>query len=124
MIGIVFKGRGLALVAGFVAAIVANPALADTLLFDTPLAGPGFYNGVGNQNAGFTTLTTDNGIELGLGVQTRGIGGAFFPAPGTANYIVPVGGTTTPLRSLWNYNFSVNFGTSGLTLESIQRGLR
>jgi hypothetical protein len=116
------RGCGLALAVGLVAAAAPGLAFADTLLFDTPLAAPGFYNGTGNQNAGFTTLTTGNGIELGLGVQHRGLGGAFSPTPGTANYFVPTGGTTTPLRSLWNYDFSVNLGTSGLTLQNIQNG--
>jgi PEP-CTERM motif-containing protein len=115
------RGFGLTLAAGFIATAAPGLASADTLLFNTSLAGPGFYNGTGNVNAGFTTLTA-NGIELGLGVQTRGVGGPFFAAPGTANYLVPAGGTAAPLRSLWNYNFSVNLGTSGLTLADIQNG--
>jgi hypothetical protein len=118
-----FRDCGLALTVGLVAAAAPGLAFADTVAFDTPLAAPpGFYNGTGNQNAGFTTLTTGNGIELGLGVQHRGLGGSFSPTPGTANYFVPNGGTTTPLRSLWNYDFSVNLGTSGLTLQNIQNG--
>ena len=117
------RGYGLSLAVALVAVAAPGFASADALLFNTPLAGPGFYNGTGNQNLGFTTLTTSNEIELGLGVQTRGIGGAFLPTPGTANYFVPTGGTTTPLRSLWNYDFSVNLGTSShLTLQDIQLG--
>jgi hypothetical protein len=113
----------LAATLGLAAALAApGAARADTLLFDTPLADPGFYNGTGNQNLGFTTLTTTDGIELGLGVQSRGFGGAFRPQPGTANYTVSTGGTLTPPRSLWNYDFSVNLGGSGLTLASIQTG--
>lgn len=117
MIGNILRGRGLALIVGFVMAAAARPALADTLLFDTALAGPGFYNGSGNtpNTPAFTTLTTTGGIELGLGVQTHaGVGGYFFSTPGTANYFVPAGGTTT-----WNYDFSVNLGQTG-TLQSIQ----
>jgi hypothetical protein len=118
-----FKRCELALAVGLVTTVAPGIAFADTLVFDTPLtAPPGFYNGTGNQNAGFTTLTTDDGIELGLGVQSRGLGGAFLPTPGTANYFVPTGGTTTPPRSLWNYDFSVNLGASGLTLQDIRNG--
>lgn len=116
------RGCGPALAMALIAGAVPGLAFANTLVFDTPLAAPGFYNGTGNQNAGFTTLTTDNGIELGLGVQHRFLGGAFAPTPGTANYFVPNGGTTSPPRALWNYDFSVNLGTSGLTLQSIQNG--
>jgi hypothetical protein len=119
-----FGGCRLILALGLVAASAPNLAFADPVVaYDTSLAGPGFYNGTGNENAGFTTLTTDNGIELGLGVQSHGLGGAFHPTPGTANYFVPTGETITPLRALWNYNFSVNLGTtSNLTLQSIQTG--
>jgi hypothetical protein len=115
-----FSGNVTVAVAlGFVA-LAPRAALADTLLFDTSLAAPGFYNGVGNQNLGFTTLTTTSGIELGLGVQSRGLGGAFLPSPtNSADYTVFTGGTLTPNRSLWNYDFSVNLGTTG-TLASIQ----
>ena len=110
-----------AFAAGFVVAAAAvSPAFADVVSYDTPLAGPGVYFGTGNQNAGFTTLTTTNGIELGLGVEIRGPGGgAVLPTPttGSASYVVPTGGTTT---ALWNYEFSVNLGASGLTLQDIQ----
>jgi len=111
------RGSRLAVAAGFVAA-AACPAFADTLTFDTSLANPpGVYFGTGNQNAGFTVLTTSGGLELGLGAEIRGPGGgAILPTTGSS-YNAPTGGTTT---ALWNYEFSVNLGTSGLTLANIQ----
>src|SRR5665213_1135241 len=105
-----------------VVAFAPRVALADTLLFNTSLATPpGVYHGVGNTNVGYTTLTTggglsEGGIELGLGVQTHGVGiGNFLAAPGTANYTVSSG----PGLASWNFDYSVNLGTSGGTLASI-----
>ena len=110
--------------------VVPRAALADTLLFNTSLATPpGVYRGTGNQNLGFTTITTgagltEGGIELGLGVQTRGIGGNFLADPGTSNYTVPTGATVTqPTLALWNYDYSVNLGNSGLTIASVLSGV-
>jgi PEP-CTERM motif len=115
--GFVGSSRFFVLAAAFVAA-ASSSAFADTLTFDTSLANPpGVYFGTGNQNAGFTVLTTSGGIELGLGVETRGPGGgAILPTTGSS-YNAPTGGTTT---ALWNYEFSVNLGGSGQTLASIQ----
>src|SRR5579859_7144305 len=114
------RGCQSVLAAGIFAFAVTNPALADTVAFNTSLADPGVYFGTGNANAGFTTLTTSNGIELGLGVEIRGPGGGpVLPTPtsGSALYVVPTGGTGT---ALWNYEFSVNLGNSGLTLGNLQ----
>ena len=107
-------------------AFVPRVAFADTLLFNTSLATPpGEYHGTGNQNLGYTTVTTGtgvtgDGIELGLGVQTHGIGGNFLAAPGTANYTVSAGATVAqPTLALWNFDYSVNLGNSGQTIASI-----
>jgi hypothetical protein len=123
---LISKACVVAISVGLAAVATSGAARADTLVFDTSLASPGFYNGTGNQNVGFTTLTTSGGVELGLGVQSRGLGGAFLPTPGTANYFVPTGETFSgsPLtpKSLWNFDFSINLGSSALTLASIQNG--
>jgi hypothetical protein len=117
----VLKCSRVAIAAGVLAAVSVSPVFADTLAFDTSLASPGVYFGTGNANAGFTTLTTTTGgIELGLGVETRGPGGGpVLPTPtsGSALYNAPNGGTTL---ALWNYEFSVNLGSSGLTLANIE----
>jgi hypothetical protein len=108
---------------GFVA-MAPRVALADTLLFNTPLATPpGVYHGSGNTNVGWTTLTTGTGvtdggtgIELGLAVQTHGVGvGNYLAAPGTANYTVTSGGAL----ATWNFDYSVNLGNSGQTIATI-----
>src|ERR1700722_7203618 len=88
------KCSRVAIGAGVLAAVSVSPAFADTLAFDTSLASPGVYFGTGNANAGFTTLTTTNGIELGLGVEIRGPGGGpVLPTPtsGSALYLAPTG---------------------------------
>jgi hypothetical protein len=110
-------------------AFAPRVAFADTLLFNTSLAvPPGEYHGTGNQNLGYTTYTTGagvtgGGIELGLGVQTHGVGGNFLAAPGTANYTVSVGSTAAqPTLALWNFDYSVNLGNSGQTISSILSG--
>ena len=120
-------GRGFALATGLVGALIGTPAIADVVTTDnTSLGGPGVYFGTGNQNAGFTTVTdTSNGITVALGAEIRGPGGgAILPTPtaGSNLYFAPAGSNATsggnPL-ALWNYEFSVNMGTTGLTLANI-----
>jgi hypothetical protein len=122
------RNLAFALALGLVS-VAPGAALADTLLFNTSLATPpGEYHGIGNQNLGYTTITTgagvtEGGIELGLGVQTHGIGGNFLAAPGTANYTVSAGSTVAqPTLALWNFDYSVNLGNSGQTIASILSG--
>ena len=54
--------------------MAGSGANADTVNYDTALAPPGYYNGSGNANAGFTTNTTPSGVELGLGVNLPFLG--------------------------------------------------
>jgi len=102
-------------VAGGAAASIASAAQA-AVVYDTSLADPpGFYNGSGNPNEGFT-VNTVGGIELGLGVNNRFIGPVH---PTTANnYDVAVGFSTFPIAK-WNFEYSVNLGTTGLTLGDV-----
>ena len=97
--------------AAIVAASVAGAAHADTFGYDAALAN-GVYYGSGNPNAGFSTLTMDNGVELGLGVNLRFVG-PVIPSPVTGStYYVPTG--TSGGLALWNIEYSVDYGTSGL----------
>ncbi|MFY9685674.1 MAG: hypothetical protein WAJ88_07735, partial [Pseudolabrys sp.] len=95
--------------AGGAAASIASAAQA-AVVYDTSLADPpGFYNGSGNPNEGFT-VNTVGGIELGLGVNNRFIG-PVHPTS-TNNYDVAVGFSTFPIAK-WNFEYSVNLGTTG-----------
>lgn len=101
----------LKLIVGVIAAsLAASAAKADTITYDTSLAA-GYYNGTGNPNVGFTT-DTNNGVQLGLGVNLRYIG-PVLPTS-TNNYTVPVGTSThSPAGSAtWDFEYSVDFGSS------------
>src|SRR5664279_1455236 len=108
------SGR-LQLIIGVVAAMVtATAANADTVAYNTSLAA-GYYNGSGNPNVGFTTDTTANGVQLGLGVNLRFIGPVL---PTTTNiYNVPTGTSAFPPAgtAIWDFLYSVDFGSSGLS---------
>jgi hypothetical protein len=101
------------------AAVSISSAAQATLVYDTSLASPGFYNGSGNPNEGFT-VNTVGGIELGLGVNNRFVG-PVHPTSGNV-YDVAVGFSTVPLAK-WNFEYSVNLGNSGLTLGRVNTRL-
>lgn len=93
--------------------------------YDADLASPGWYDGTGNPNGGFT-VTTDNGIELGLRAKYRHNPAVIHSSDN--NYTVVAGPETlatsggnvsAPNRAAWNYEFSINLGTSGYTLSNI-----
>jgi hypothetical protein len=93
----------------------AGPALAGALA--TP---PGVYFGSGNSNTDFT-VTTQDGVELGLSAVTRFIGPI---APTGSTYNVPTGATAAPghTGAAWGVDFSINLqppGGSSLTLGDI-----
>jgi len=107
--------KQLKLIVGVIAAtVVTTAAKADTIAYNTALAA-GYYNGTGNPNVGFTTDTTSSGIQLGLGTNLR------FIAPvlptSTNNYTVPVGTSAFPPPGVatWDFEYSVDFGSSGFT---------
>lgn len=113
--GLQFRTFLKLLAAGGAAASISGAAQA-AVVYDTSLADPpGFYNGSGNPNEGFT-VNTQAGIEVGLGVNYRFVGPVH---PTTANvYDVAIGFSTVPLAK-WNFEYSVNLGNSGLTLADI-----
>jgi hypothetical protein len=114
-----FKNKILGIFAATAALMAATGANADQVAFDVSLAN-GFNAGSGIANAGFTTLTTTSGIELGLGVNLRFVPGAVHPDPVTSSdYFVPTG-ISTPGRAKWNFDYSVDFGNSGLNKSNTQ----
>ncbi len=80
-----------------------------SIIDDTSLAAPGFYNGSGNSNSNFTVATGD-GIELGLSAILRYVG-PVDPGAGSNTYIVPtgIGGGV----ALWDFEFSINVDGGG-----------
>jgi hypothetical protein len=128
----VWKNLSLALrlkliAAGLAATSVMGAAHAATV-FDTPLVDPpGVYFGSGNSNEGFT-VSTSNGIELGLGVQNRKVG-PVHPDAGTNIYHVNTGFYSasldgcTGICAKWNFEFSLNLQSStpnaGLHLSDV-----
>ena len=97
----------LKLIAAGIAATAVMSAAHAATLYDSPLAAPGVYNGSGNPNEGFT-VDTENGIELGLGVQYRKTGPQVHPSS-TNVYNVSTGVYTSPpdfctgVCALWNF---------------------
>jgi hypothetical protein len=98
-----------------------------TTVFDTNLVSPntnpstpGWYNGTGNPNGGFT-VDNENGIELGLRAKLRQSPNVIDSL--TNLYNVPTGeqpGSST--RAIWNYEFSIDLEPQGfgmLTLSDI-----
>ncbi len=90
---------------------------------------PGFYNGSGNPNGGFT-IVNDNGIENALRVKERQNPAVIHTPDGV--YSVPFGAQTNvtsggnganPARVNWGIDFSIDLQPSGvgtLTLADIQ----
>jgi hypothetical protein len=87
-----------------------STASADSITYNGSLAAPGFYNGTGNPNSGFTVDTVGN-LELGLGAIIRFVG-PITPTPANSNvYDAPVG--TSGGDALWDWEFSVNTQAGG-----------
>lgn len=99
-------------------------------LFDANLASPnasafpGWYDGTGNPNGGFT-VDSQNGIELGLRVKLRQDPNV-IDSP-TDIYAVPAGPQPSSLsHAAWNYEFSIDLEPNGvgtLTLADISASL-
>ena len=113
---------------GFAAAFAAAMALSGAAyagtVTNTALASPGYYNGSGNPNEGFT-VDTEGTTEIGLGVLYRKSGPQVHPTSGSTynvstgyyNYTVDY---CTGSCAKWNIEFSVNLGAdSGLKLNDI-----
>jgi hypothetical protein len=101
------------LVLAFATFTLAQHANAD-VLDNQDLPAPGWFNGTGAVNGGFTVDNDVNGIQLALRAELRTVG----PVTPVGNvYFVPTGTMTSNFGpvALWNFDFSVNPGTSGLT---------
>ena len=103
-----------ALAVGTALAAFGSTTMAANVSYDANLASPpGWYNGTGNPNGGFT-IDNENGVEVGLRAKLR-------QNPGVINspsnvYLVPAGPQTgSPTHAAWNYEFSINLQGVGLT---------
>ncbi len=88
------------------AAVAASLALAGTFARADSLAN-GFNAGTGQPQDIFT-VTSQNGIELGLGAQPRG---ASLPAVqdlGGGNYAAEPGFAPATVRAVWNFDYSID----------------
>lgn len=81
-----------------------------TTTLNGDLASPGFYNGSGNPNGGFTIQTnSDANVEVGLRAKIR-FGSVITPS---GNIYTVQAGTS------WNYEFSVNVRADGSGTQSL-----
>lgn len=87
------------------ASMALQPARA-TIVDNADLSGPGYYNGTGAINGGFT-VDTEGGVEAGLRASIRGGGGGPVTPIGNV-YDVPTG--LKGGDALWNFDYSVNPG--------------
>ncbi len=110
----------------FAAATVAPAGI----IYDTNLvspngsSAPGWYNGTGNPNGGFT-VDSENGIEIGLRAKLRQSPNVIHSPDN--QYTVPTGSQPgVPGRAAWNYEFSIDLeplGAGSLTLADIVASL-
>lgn len=109
--------RGLwALAVGTAMAAFGSGAMAG-VSYDASLASPGWYNGTGNPNGGFT-IDNENGVEVGLRAKLRQSPGV-IDSPSNV-YLVPAGPQPgSPTHAAWNYEFSINLSGANLTLSDI-----
>jgi hypothetical protein len=108
----------------FAAAATASTQFSAFLLSPNASAAPGWYDGSGNPNGGFT-VDSENGIEIGLRIKLR-------QDPNVINsptdiYNVPIGPQiSSPTHAAWNYEFSIDLrplGVGSLTLNDITAAL-
>ena len=117
------KSLKLVVSAAILSFVLSGAAVAAT--YDTSLSAPGVYYGSGNSGLNTGWAVDSNGaVELGLSVNYRYIGQA-APDAGTNTYNVTSGFYTGPggscigVCALWNFEFSVNLGNSGLNLGQV-----
>ena len=102
-----------------------NVTFDSNLLSPNASSAPGWYNGTGNPNGGFT-VDSEKGIELGLRAKIRKSPSVIHSSNNV--YIVPTG--TDPVnapRASWNYEFSIDLrplGVGTLTLADITAALQ
>lgn len=114
------------------AALIAGTSAANAaVVFDGSLASPstnpatpGWYDGSGNPNGGFT-IDTENGIELGLRAKLRQSPNVIDSSSDL--YTVPAGPQAgSPTHAAWNYEYSIDLQPNGvgtLTLADITASL-
>lgn len=111
--------RGIpSLVAFAVAGLLAASAQAATT-YDANLVNPGWYNGSGNPNGGFTVETAGN-LEIGLRAKLRQNPAVIHSLNNVYN--VPIGAQTNTTsggngahagRAAWNWEWSINTQAGG-----------
>ena len=89
-----------------------------SIVTNTPLGSPGYYNGTGNPNEGYT-VDTEGNTEIGLGVLYRKSGPEVHPTPSTGStYFVNTGyynysaDSCYGVCAAWNVQYSLNLGSS------------
>src|SRR5579862_6463138 len=101
-------------------ASVTTAQAAPVTLYDASLtAPPGWYDGSGNPNGGFT-IVDDNGIELGLRAKYRQNPNVIDTPNNVYSVVLGAetaatsGGPSNPSDAAWNYEFSVNLNPTNL----------
>jgi len=114
-------------VAAVFAFFAVNVTYADTTTYNSALTSPpGFYNGSGGVNNGFTIVNGGN-IEIGLRAMLRqnpadianGSNNIYSVPLGSQTNITSGGNGDNPARAAWNFDFSVDLLSSGLHLNNI-----
>jgi len=113
---------------------LAGAASQASTVYDASVSTPGWINGTGNPNGGFTVVQ-DNGIELGLRAKYRqnpnvidSVDNNYSVVPGAQTNTTSGGNGAAPTRAAWNYEFSINLnptnaGSGFLTLNDITAAL-
>ena len=105
-----------------VAPVLFSSLAMASIAYDANLVAPGWYNGTGNPNGGFTVATA-NGVELGLRAKMRQSPNV-IDSP-TDLYLVQAGPEPgVPARAWWNWEFSIDLQGTGLTLADVTASLK
>lgn len=107
-------------------AAMAAPALAGSVTtFDSSLSA-GVVVGSGIPNSNFVVNTnTDNGVQTGIKALERFVGdlpnsgNRYFAQPGESPVSGAAGAPADPGTASWNYLYSVDLGTTGLTFGDV-----
>jgi hypothetical protein len=121
--------RSMWMLAAAAAVFAGGVAVQAGTAYDASVtAPPGWYNGSGNPNGGFTVVT-DNGIEIGLRAKYRNNPSVintpntiYTVVPGAQTNVTSGGNGAAANRAAWNYEFSINLrpgGVGSLTLGDI-----
>jgi hypothetical protein len=121
-----------ALAVGIGSAKAGNITTTDASLASPGGGTPGWFDGSGNPNGGFTVVTATDGVEVGLRAKNRQSPNVTTPTGVNNNtYVVPNGPETTATTgtsqsnandAAWNYEFSIDVnpgGTGSLNLGDV-----